>query len=111
MKGFVPGILLGIAIGFLFAPMSGEEARRILKNLAGNELVGQYTQQIFSGFSQTSTSLGDLTQFSITRLIEENSSTLRSLAELALNKMTEEGSTFNNLGNMLDRVVSGVRAG
>ncbi|MBV8694051.1 MAG: YtxH domain-containing protein [Chloroflexi bacterium] len=109
MKGFFPGLLLGIALGLLFAPMSGEEARRILRNMSATELVSQYAQQIIGSLSQGSTSFGDLTQFSVSRIIEENGSTFKSLAELVVNRATEDGSAFNSIGNMLDRVVGGVR--
>jgi len=33
--GLVVGVALGLAIGFLFAPRSGEETRQLLKEKAG----------------------------------------------------------------------------
>ena len=109
MKGFIPGLLLGIGLGLLFAPMPGEDARRILRNMSGTELVSEYAQQIINSLSQGSTSLGDLTQFSVSRIIEENGSTFMSLADLLLNKVAVDGSAFNSIGSMLDRVVGSVR--
>jgi gas vesicle protein len=110
MKGFVLGILFGIGVGLLFAPMPGGQARRILEGLSVSELVGQYAQQIFSALSQSSTSVGNLTQFSVGQLIEEKGSTFKSLAELVVNKVMENGSVINNLGNILNQVVSDTRA-
>ena len=55
MKGFFYGLGLGVALGVLFAPMSGEETRQNLKERAGDlgdnarDLADQATQAYNQG--------------------------------------------------------------
>jgi gas vesicle protein len=90
MKGLVTGIFLGVGIGLLLAPQSGEETRRLLnerwQTLRENELVKQYLPVISDDFSQTQSSLGDLAQFALSR-VKANDSTLTALARLAVDKL------------------------
>ncbi len=46
--GLLVGAVLGLAIGFLFAPRSGEETRRLLKEKAGvaRERAAEITKRV-----------------------------------------------------------------
>ena len=65
MNSFVKGILVGVGIGLLVAPMRGEEMRLLLaqrieelrSNLPENPQVSQYTQDIVNRVSQTANNL------------------------------------------------------
>ncbi len=86
MKGFVRGILVGVGIGLLVAPLKGEEMRRLLaERVAGlrgylpqNEQLNQYVQQVSERVSQTG-------------------SNLRGYAQEAASKMKETGSALGDL--------------
>src|SRR5215469_3645859 len=70
MNSFVKGMLLGVGIGLLVAPMKGEEMRRLLRerfeelraNLPENEQLNQYVKQVSDRVSQTSSTLKDYAQ-------------------------------------------------
>jgi len=70
MNSFVKGMLLGVGIGLIVAPMKGEEMRRLLRerfeelraNLPENERLNQYVKQVSDRVSQTSSTLKDYAQ-------------------------------------------------
>ncbi len=70
MNSFVKGMLLGVGIGLIVAPMKGEEMRRLLRerfeelraNLPENEQLNQYLKQVSDRVSQTSSTLKDYAQ-------------------------------------------------
>ncbi len=70
MNSFVKGMLLGVGIGLIVAPMKGEEMRRLLRerfeelraNLPENEQLNQYVKQVSDRVSQTSSTLKDYAQ-------------------------------------------------
>ena len=90
MKNFVKGLLVGVGIGLLVAPMRGEDTRRIvgqrIQELRGylpeNEQLNQYVQQVSSRVSQAGSNLGDLAQQAAGK-VKETSSTLGNLAQQA----------------------------
>lgn len=86
MNNFTKGILVGIGIGLLIAPVKGEETRRLLSerltelrnSLPENEQINQYVGQVTSRVSQT----------------REN---LRGYARQAAFKLKDTGTTLGNL--------------
>ena len=70
MGRFLNGVLVGIGIGLLVAPMKGEEARRLVSqryeelrnSLPDNEQLKQAGQQVSTGVSQTASKLKDYAQ-------------------------------------------------
>ncbi|SRR6266496_1630400 len=94
MKSFIRGMLFGVGIGLLVAPMRGEEMRRLvgerLQELRGylpeNEQLNQYVQQVSDRVSQASGNLSDL-------------------AQQATSKVKETGSQLGNLGQQATATV------
>src|SRR5258708_9235526 len=90
MNSFVKGMLLGVGIGLIVAPMKGEEMRRLLRerfeelraNLPENEQLNQYVQQVSDRVSQTGSTLQDYAQQSASK-IQSTAIDLRGLAQQA----------------------------
>jgi len=92
MKGFVRGVLVGVGVGLLIAPMTGEEMRRQLAQRAAkmrsylpedaNAQLSQYTQQITERVSQTGSNLKGYAQQAATK-VKETGTTLGDLAQKA----------------------------
>ncbi|HLI88094.1 MAG TPA: YtxH domain-containing protein [Ktedonobacteraceae bacterium] len=68
MNSFMKGVLVGVGIGLLVAPMKGEEMRRMLGQRLGElrgylpenvqlDQLGQYTQQVSDRVAQTAGNL------------------------------------------------------
>ncbi len=95
MNRFFRGMLVGLGVGLLVAPMRGEEMRTLLRErfeefrgyLPQNEQLNQYTQQVSDRVSQTANNLKDYAQQAAT--------TVRSSA--------------NNLGNIAQQASSDVK--
>ena len=95
MNNFVKGVLVGVGIGLLFAPMRGEELRRRLSErfnewrgyLPENAQLNQYVQQVSDRVSQTG-------------------SDLKGYAQQAVNKVKETGG---NLGDLAQQATSSVK--
>ena len=89
INNFLKGVLVGVGIGLLFAPMKGEETRKKIMERAGefrgylpeNEQLQQYTQQVSQ---QVSDAAGNLKGYA-----QQATSTLKS--------------TAGNLGNMAQK--------
>jgi gas vesicle protein len=70
MGRLMNGVLIGIGIGLLVAPMKGEEMRRLVSqryeelrsSLPDNEQLKQAGQQVASGVSQTASKVKDYAQ-------------------------------------------------
>src|SRR5579884_2865093 len=70
MNSFVKGVLVGVGVGLLVAPMKGEQMRNLLaerfqelrSNLPENSQINQYTQNIADRVSQTADNLKGLAQ-------------------------------------------------
>ena len=98
MKGFITGLLLGLGIGLLVAPMTGEEARRRLverfNELMGyipeNEQLNQYLQQVSSHVSQTSSNLKDYAQQAVSK-VKDTGSSLGELGQKAGSEVKQAG--------------------
>jgi gas vesicle protein len=87
MNSFMKGLLVGVGVGLLVAPMRGEEMRRLLQerfselraNLPENEQLSQYAQQISRRVSQTSSDLRDYA----TQAVGKVASTGNDLGDIA----------------------------
>ena len=81
MKRFITGLLLGVGIGLLVAPMRGEETRRQLAErfaemrgyLPENEQFNEYVQQVTGRVSQTSSNLKDYAQQAVSKVMDTGS--------------------------------------
>jgi gas vesicle protein len=90
MKQFITGLLLGLGIGVLVAPMRGEETRRQLAErfaemrgyLPENEQFNDYVQQVSGRVSQTSSNLKDYAQQAVSK-VKDTGSTLGELGQKA----------------------------
>ena len=112
MKSFIRGMLFGVGIGLLVAPMRGEEMRRLvgerLQELRGylpeNEQLNQYVQQVSDRVSQASGNLSDLAQQATSKM-KETGSQLGDLAQQASSKVKETGSQLGTLGQQATETV------
>jgi gas vesicle protein len=90
MNSFVKGVLVGVGIGLVVAPMKGEEMRRMLSErfqefrgyLPENEQMNQYMQQVSDRVSQTSNDLKGYAQQAASK-VKDTGNTLGSLAQQA----------------------------
>jgi gas vesicle protein len=98
MNSFVKGMLLGVGIGLIVAPMKGEEMRRLLRerfvelraNLPENEQLNQYVQQVSDRVSQTSSTLKDYAQQAAAKM-QSTAIDLRGLAQQAGSEVKQTG--------------------
>src|SRR5947209_14655599 len=98
MNSFFKGLLVGVGVGLLVAPMRGEEMRRLLgerfQELRGylpeNEQVNQYVQQVSDRVSQASSNLGDLAQQAVSK-VRDTGSSLSDLAQQATSTVKQTG--------------------
>ena len=112
MKSFIRGMLFGVGIGLLVAPMRGEEMRRLvgerLQELRGylpeNEQLNQYVQQVSDRVSQASGNLSDLAQQASSK-VKETGSQLGDLAQQASSRVKETGSQLGTLGQQATETV------
>ena len=92
MNGFFKGVMVGVGVGLLIAPMTGEEMRRQLgeriATLRGylpegaNAQLSQYTQQVSDRVAQTGSNLKSYAQQAASK-VKETGSTLGDLAQKA----------------------------
>ena len=88
MKHFVRGMIVGVGIGMLVAPMKGDEMRRLLRErfeelrgyLPENEQLNQYVQQVSERVAQTGSTLKDYAQQAASK-VKDTGSTLGDLAQ------------------------------
>ena len=98
MKGFITGLLVGLGIGLLVAPMRGEETRRQLAErfaemrgyLPENEQFNEYVQQVTGRVSQTSSNLKDYAQQAVSK-VKDTGSTLSELGQKAGTDVKQAG--------------------
>lgn len=106
MKGLVTGIFLGVGIGFLLAPMRGEEMRHLVRErwqeLRGNVLVKQFLPPDDS--SQTRDGLSHLAQIALNSM-KANDTTLTDLARLAVDKMVNYQVSLRDLADIASSVM------
>src|ERR1700737_1382293 len=92
MKGFFKGVLVGVGVGLLVAPVTGEEMRRQLGERIttlrsylpedANAQLNQYTQQVSERVAQTGSNLKDYAQQAASK-VKETGGTLGDLAQKA----------------------------
>jgi gas vesicle protein len=98
MNSFVKGLLVGVGVGMIVAPMRGEEMRRLLGQrmqemrgyLPENEQVNQYVQQVSDRVTQASSDLKDYAQQAASK-VKDTSSSLGTLAQQAAGKVKQTG--------------------
>jgi gas vesicle protein len=96
MNSFVKGVLLGVGIGLVVAPMRGDEMRRLLserfQEMRGYlpEDANQYVQQVTDRVSQTSSDLKGYAQQAASR-VKETGSNLGNLAQQATSNVKQTG--------------------
>jgi len=98
MKKFITGLLLGLGIGLLIAPMRGEETRRQLAErfaemrgyLPENEQFNEYVQQVSDRVTQTSSNLKDYSQQAVSK-VKDTGNTLSELGQKAGTDVKQTG--------------------
>src|SRR5258708_15363975 len=98
MNSFVKGLLVGVGIGMVVAPMRGEEMRRVLGQrmqemrgyLPENEQVNQYVQQVSDRVTRVSSDLKAYAQQAASK-VKDTSSSLGTLAQQAAGKVKQTG--------------------
>src|SRR5947208_6790276 len=112
MNSFVKGLLVGVGIGLVVAPMRGEEMRRLLRErfeefrgyLPENEQVNQYVRQVSDRVSQASGDLKGYAQQAASK-VKETGSTLGDLTQQAAGKVKETGSHLSNIAQQAGSTV------
>ena len=96
MKGFVRGILVGVGIGMLVAPMRGEDMRRMLSERINEfrgylpENANEYVRQVSDRVSQTSSNLKDYAQQAVSK-VRDTGSQLGDIAQKATTEVKQTG--------------------
>ncbi len=103
MNNFLKGMLFGVGIGLLVAPMRGEEMRRLLSERANefrgylpeNEQLDTYRQQVTDRVSQTAGTLKDYASQAATQV----KSTASNLSDIAQNAASTVKDTSKDVAN------------
>jgi gas vesicle protein len=90
MNSFLKGVLVGVGIGMIVAPMRGDEMRQLLSQrfqemrgyLPENSQMNEYVQQVSNRVNQASSNLKDYAQ-QATNKIKDTGSTLGGLTQQA----------------------------
>jgi gas vesicle protein len=98
MKSFITGLLLGVGIGLLVAPMRGEDTRRQLAErfaemrgyLPENEQFNEYMNQVSGRVSQTGSNLKGYAQQAVSA-VKDTGSTLSELGQKAGTDVKQAG--------------------
>jgi len=98
MGRFLNGVMVGIGIGLLVAPMRGEEMQRLVRqryeqlrsNLPEKEQLQQAGQQVAAGLSQNANTLKGAAQQAATR-VQGTGSALSDLAQQSAQKVKQTG--------------------
>src|SRR5256714_10701734 len=112
MGRFLNGILLGVGIGMLVAPMRGEEMRRLVRerfeelrgSLPENEQLRQAGQQVSSRVSQTGSNLKGYTHQAASKA-KETGSTLGDLAQQSASEVKQTGQDIASTTKQTTRSV------
>lgn len=99
MNSFFKGILLGVGVGLLVAPMRGEEMRRRIGErvnelqgyLPENDQIAMYRQQVSDRLNQTAGTLKDYAQQAATTM-KQTAGTLSDVAQNAASTVRNTSS-------------------
>jgi len=108
MNKFAKGMLLGLGIGLLVAPMRGEELRRRIgervqqckNSLPEKEHLDLYKRQISERVSQTTDSLKSYAQQAASTVKTSAQSTASNLSEIAQNAASNLRQTSKDTANI-----------
>lgn len=98
MNNFLKGMLFGVGIGLLIAPMKGEEMRRMIGERVGefkgylpeNEQLTVYRHQVSDRLNQTAGSLKDYAQ-QASSTVKQAANNLSSVAQHATSTVKNTG--------------------
>jgi len=113
MNSFIKGILLGVGIGLLVAPMRGEEMRKLVNERVGelrgyipeNEQLNVYKDQISNRVSHTAGTLKDYAQQAATTV----KSSANNLSNIAQNAGSEVKSTGRDVSDTTRDTINNTR--
>ncbi len=96
MGRFLRGMLIGVGVGLLVAPMRGEDMRRLLSErytdlvnaLPNNDQLRQMGQQVSSGISQTTSQLKGYSQQAASK-VKDTASSLSDTAKQAAQQTSQ----------------------
>jgi gas vesicle protein len=96
MNSFFKGMLVGIGIGLLIAPMRGEEMRRLLGErlqqargyLPEGEQLNEYVQQVSTRVAQTASNVKQYARQAAVR-VRDTAEELRNLAQKSAAEVSE----------------------
>lgn len=114
MNNFLKGVLLGVGIGLLVAPMRGEEMRRLAKERLGelrgylpeNEQLNAYTQLVTDRVSQTADSLKGYAQQAASTV----KNTASSLSNTAKDAASEVKNTSQDVADTTKQAVKSAQS-
>lgn len=92
--GIIAGVVGGIAAGILFAPKSGEETRKELKNTAC-ELYEKHAPQIVEAKKQAIESV-DLMKYKLERQFRKINNAIKSQKMLKAKELEDIGNSSDN---------------
>lgn len=115
MGRFLNGVLVGIGIGLLVAPMKGDETRRLVNErfedlrsrLPDNEQLRQAGQQVASGVSQTAQKVKDYAQLAPSQV----KTTASNVGDLTKQTATEARYTGQDIESTTQQMASSTRQG
>lgn len=98
MNNFTKGLLIGVGIGLLIAPMRGEETRRLIAERAGqlrgylpeNEQLDLYRQQVSDRVRDTASTLKDYAQQAAST-VKSSANNLSDIAQNATSTIKRSG--------------------
>src|SRR5579885_3888814 len=96
MRSFTKGVLVGIGIGLMIAPMTGEEMRRLINQRFTDlrnslpENANQYVHQVTERVAQTGGNLRDYAQQAVSK-VKDTGSTLGDLAQRSVQEVKQAG--------------------
>jgi gas vesicle protein len=110
MNNFVKGLLFGVGIGLLVAPMKGDEMRQMVSERFGelrgylpeNEQLNVYTQRVTDRVSQTADNLKGYAQQAATTV----KGTANNLSTIAQNAAADVKSTTSDVADTTKHTIN-----
>lgn len=112
MNSFTKGVLVGLGVGLLIAPMTGEEMRKLMNERftvlrdSLPEDANAYVQQIGARVSQTGGNLRDYAQQAVSKM-KDTGSTLGGLVQQSAQEVKQ---TSQDIAETTKATVSSVKA-